>query len=199
MAMPWQLARSDRRRKSEPRAIVELTPHIDIHELRHIIPRDFSTYLYANSFKYPFAQKLILSRINIEVFLHLGYTQTVALHWVRTGFGRPRPMFVCSQCHCGARRLFFKCGQLACKDCHRAQYLSQKQNTVTRKRLAACKLRIELGGLPDIREPLPARAKWKHKKRYQRLRNQAQALETQANRHVFRKQIALRTFPYHIA
>jgi hypothetical protein len=77
-------------------------------------------------------------------------------------------------------------------------HASQKNNQIGRKRLAACKLRIELGGLPDIRGPLPARAKWKHKKRYQRLRNQVRALETQVNRHVFRKQIAVRTFAYHI-
>jgi len=49
-----------------------------------------------------------------------------------------------------------------------------------------------------IREPMPPKAKWKHKKRYQRLRNQAQALEAQANRTRFRRQIDIRTFPYHI-
>jgi hypothetical protein len=76
--------------------------------------------------------------------------------------------------------------------------LSQKQNTATRKRLAACKLRLKLGGLPDIREPLPPKAKWKHRKRYQKLRSQAQALEAQANQTRFRKEIDIRTFAYHV-
>jgi hypothetical protein len=76
--------------------------------------------------------------------------------------------------------------------------LSQKQNTATRKRLAAAKLRPKLGGWPDIREPLPPKAKWKHKNRYQRLRNQAQVLEAQASQTRFRKQIDVRAFAYHI-
>jgi hypothetical protein len=60
------------------------------------------------------------------------------------------------------------------------------------------KLRLKLGGWPDIREPLPPKPKRKHKKRYQRLRNQAQALEAQANQTRFRKQIDIRTFAYHV-
>jgi len=55
-----------------------------------------------------------------------------------------------------------------------------------------------MGGWPDIREPFPPKAKWKHKKRYRRLRNQAQALEAQAKRTRFRKQIDIRTFAYHV-
>jgi hypothetical protein len=54
------------------------------------------------------------------------------------------------------------------------------------------------GGWPDIREPLPPKAKWKHKKRYQHLRNQIQALEAQAKQTRFRKQIDIRTFAYHV-
>jgi len=62
----------------------------------------------------------------------------------------------------------------------------------------AAKLRLKLGGWPDIREPLPPKAKWKHHKRYQKLRNQIQELEAQANRTRFRKQIDIRTFAYHV-
>jgi len=76
--------------------------------------------------------------------------------------------------------------------------LSQKQNTATRKRLAAAKLRLKLGGWPDIREPLPPKAKWKHRNRYHRLRNQVQELETQAKQTRFRKQIDIRTVAYHV-
>lgn len=48
---------------------------------------------------------------------HSGYIQPIALHWCKTGFGRPRPIFVC-QCGYGARRLFFRHGHLPCKTCH---------------------------------------------------------------------------------
>jgi hypothetical protein len=199
MAMPPQLQRSDRRRKSEPRAIVELTPHIDIHDLRHIIPRDYSTYIYSNSFKYPFAQKFILSRINIEVFLHLGYTQTVALHWIRTGFGRPRPILVCSQCHCGARRLFLRYGHLACRYCHKLSYASRQLDSITRKRLAAAKLRLNLGGLPDINEAIAPKAKRKHRRSYNKARKHIDRLEAPIKAYRFRKPLSTQLFAYHVS
>jgi hypothetical protein len=50
-----------------------------------------------------------------------------------------------------------------------------------------------------IREPMPSKPKWKHKKRYQTLRNQAEALEAQAKRTRFRKEVDIRTFAYHVA
>jgi hypothetical protein len=59
---------------------------------------------------------------------------------------------VCNRCSCGAIRLFARHGNYACRFCQGAQYLSQKQNTATRKRLAAAKLRLKLGGCPDIRD-----------------------------------------------
>ena len=108
------------------------------------------------------------------------------------------PILVCSSCGGGAIRLFGHYGNYACRFCRRAQYLSQKQNTATRKRLAAAKLRLKLGGWPDIREPLPPKAKWKHRNRYHRLRNQVQELETQAKQTRFRKQIDIRTVAYHV-
>ena len=113
--------------------------------------------------------------------------------------GKHRAILVCGNCAGGAIRLYGHYGNCACRFCHRAQYLSQKRKTAGRKRLSAAKLRLKLGGWPDIREPFPPRAKWKHKKRYQRLRNQAQELEAQANQTRFRKQIDLRTFAYHVA
>ena len=100
---------------------------------------------------------------------------------------------------CGAIRLFGHYGNYACRFCQQAQYLSQKQKTASRKRLSAAKLRLKLGGWPDLREPLPPKAKWKHKKRYQRLRNQIQALEAEAKQTRFRKDIDIRTFAYHAA
>jgi len=76
----------------------------------------------------------------------------------------------------GAIRLFARHGTYACAACHRAIYLSQRQDRLGRKRLTACKLRLELGGFPSINEALPKKAKWKHRKRYQRLRNQVERL-----------------------
>jgi hypothetical protein len=50
---------------------------------------------------------------------------------------------------------------------------------------------VECDQSKDIRgrEPFPRKAKWKHEKRYHRLRNQVHALEAQAKRMRFRKEI----------
>jgi len=89
-------------------------------------------------------------------------------------------------------------GTYACRFCHRAQYLSQKQKTASRKRLAATKLRLKLRGWPDIREPMPSKPKWTRRRTYQRIRHRIQALEAEAKRTRFRKEIDIRTFSYHV-
>src|SRR5262245_21736282 len=174
MPMPPQLAQSDRRhdRHSEPRPTIELMPSINIHDLRHIIPRSYGKTVEPDvSLKYSDLAYLRLSASCLEIMGRNGHVQRFRIAWIRTGLGAPRAIFVCS-CGYGAIRLFGHCGAYGCRHCHRAQYLSQKQDRFTRKRLAASKLRLELGGLPDIREPLPPRLRGKHKKRYQRIRNE---------------------------
>src|SRR5215472_1235351 len=200
--MPWQLARANRRRlqHSEPRPTIELMPSISIHDLRHAIPRYHGQVNEPDvSFKYPDLAYLRLSASCLEIMGRNGYVQRFKIEWIPTHFGRYRAILVCSTCRGGAIRLFGHYGNYACRFCHQAQYLSQKQDTATRKRLTAAKLRLKLGGWPDIREPLPPKAEWKHKQRYQRIANQIQTLEAQANKTRFRKQIDIRTFAYHAA
>src|SRR5262249_27139558 len=200
--MPPQLAASNRRhdRHSEPRPTIELMPAININELRHAIPRYHGQVNEPDvSLKYPNLAYLRLSASCLEIMGRNDYVQRFRIVWIRTGLGRHRPILVCSSCGGGAIRLFGHYGNYACRYCHKAVYVSQKYGHFSRKRLAACKLRLKLGGWPDTHEPLPAKLKWKHKKRYQRLRNQAQALEAQVSRTRFRKQIDIRAFAYHVA
>jgi len=56
--------------------------------------------------------------------------------------------------------------------------------------------RLELGGSPTVDEPLPPKAKWKHHKRYQRLRNQAEALERAIKSRRFAE--PTKVFAYHL-
>ena len=197
--MPWQLRNAKRPKRSEPRPTIELMPTININELRHVIPRYHGQVIEPDvSLKYPDLAYLRLSTSCLEIMGRHGHIQRFRIVWIRTGLGAPRPIFVCS-CGYGAIRLFARYGSYACRHCHKAVYASQKYDQTGRKRLAACKLRLELGGWPDIREPMPSKLKWKHKKRYQRLRNQAQVLEGQAKQTRFRKDIDIRTFAYHVA
>ena len=201
MAMPPQLARANRRHSrhsSEPRPTVELMPAICITDLRNAIPRNYGTNIYSNPFRYPQIRHLRLSYRSIEIVDHHDRSQVFGIQWIPTYFGKARAIIVCSTCRCGALRLFAHHGTYACRHCHRAQYLSQKQKTASRKRLAACKLRLELGGSPDIHELIPSRPKWTRRRTYQRIRHQIQALEAEAKQTRFRKEIDIRTFAYHL-
>ena len=198
---PHRSARSKRRhnRHSEQRKLVELTPYINICDLIRwkAIPHQWDkSYFLEAPFRYGFVKHLVISCETIEIHHHSGYIQPVLLRWIRTGFGCPRPSLTC-RCGRSIHRLFFRHGSLACKDCHKLAYASQQQDAITRKRLAASKLRLQLGGLPDIREPLPAKPKWIRRKTYQCARNQVQALEAKATRR-FRKPIPTQTFAYHV-
>jgi hypothetical protein len=200
--MPRQLARANRRRHrhSEPRPTIELMPAININELRRVIPRYHGqVYDPDISLKYPDLAYLRLSVSTLEIMGRNGHVQRFRIEWIRTGFGRHRPLLVCSSCAGGAIRLFGHYGSYACRFCHRAQYLSQKQKAASRKRLTAAKLRLKLGGWPDTREPIPSKPKWTRRRTYQRIRKEIEALETQANQTRFRKDIDIRTFAYHVA
>jgi len=132
MAMPKQLARAQRPKRSTPRPLAEqLTERIDIADLcrLRVFPTNrYDQYHLELPFKYPFAKNLLISLQNIEINHHLGYTQRISLRWVRTGFGgnnRPRPLFMCTNCGRSVRRVYFKSGHLACRRCQDAIYASQ--------------------------------------------------------------------------
>jgi hypothetical protein len=96
---------------------------------------------------------------------------------------------VCDSCAGGANRLFSHYGNYACRFCHRAQVANA----------SAAKLRLKLGGWPDIREPMPSKPKWTRRRTYQRIRNEIQALEAQAKQTRFHNEIDIRTFAYHVS
>jgi hypothetical protein len=142
------------------------------------------------SFKYPDLAYLRLSASRLEIMGRNGYVQRFRIVWIPTHFGKHRAILVCSSSGGGAIRLFGHYGNYACRFCHRAAYASQKNNQIGRKRLAASKLRLlQLGGWPDINEPMPSKPKWTRRKAYQHVRNEIQALEAKAKTRRFRKPI----------
>jgi len=201
--MPWQLAASNRRhdRHSERRKLVELTPHLSIRDLLRwkAFPKSYDkTYLLAAPFKLPFVKHLVISCETIEVHHVSGYIQPILLRWIRTGFGRHRPLLTCRCGRC-IRRLFFRHGSLACRHCHGLHYASEQRDRITRKRLSAAKLRLQLGGWPDFREPLPPKPKWTHRRTYQRIRNEIQALEAKVRTTQFKRPLNSQLFAYHVS
>jgi hypothetical protein len=200
MAMPPQLARANRRhsRHSEPRPTVELMPAICITDLRDAIPRNYGTNIFSNPFRYPQIRHMRVSNRSIEIIDHHDRSQVFGITWIRTGFGAHRAIFVCNSCRCGAIRLFARYGTYACRYCHRALYASQKYNQIGRKRLQASKLRLQLGGFPDMSEPVPSKPKWTRRRTYQRMRNHIQALEAEARTRRFKKPLSTQIFAYNV-
>jgi hypothetical protein len=153
-------------------------------------------HLLEMPFRYPFAKSLVISLQDIEVNHVSDYTQVIPLRWIRTGLRglwKPRPLFVC-MCGRAVCRVYFRHQHLACRRCWNAVYASQKYDQNGRKRLKASKLRLDLGGLPDINEPFPPKPKWTRRRTYQRIRNEIQALEAKAKQTRFRKDIDIRTY-----
>src|SRR5215831_15995006 len=193
--MPWQL-RNAKRGPKKSRPTIELMPSISIHDLRHVTPRYHGKVIEPDvSLKYPELAYLRLSASTLEIMGRSGHVQRFRIVWIRTGFGRHRAVLVCS-CGCGATRLFARYGAYACKACHRAVHMCQRQSSRGRKRLRACKLRLDLGGWPDVNEALAPRAKGKHRRAYQRLRGQVQALEAAIGSKRFRRPLDTRIFAY---
>jgi hypothetical protein len=203
MPRPWQLRNAKRRRSrhSEPRPTIELMPSINIHDLRHVIPRYHGQVNEPDvSFKYPDLAYLRLSASCLEIMGRNGYVQRFRIVWIRTGFGKHRAILVCASCGGGAVRLFSRYGNYACRFCHKAVYASQKHNQFGRKRLQASKLRLlKLGGWPDIREPIPAKAKWKHRRTYKNTRKQLDRLEAPIKSLRFKKPLSAQLFAYYVA
>ena len=110
-------------------------PAICISDLRDAIPRNYGTNIYSNPFRYPQLRHMRLSYWSIEIIEH-GDRRQLGIEWIRTGFGRHRPIFVCS-CGYGAIRLFARYGTYACKACHGAVHTCQRLSRRGRKRLRA--------------------------------------------------------------
>src|SRR6516164_3690631 len=128
MAMPWQLRTARRPKRSEPRPTVELMPAININDLRDVVPRNYATNTYSNPFRHPQVRHIRFSYHSAEIVDHHGRVQVFGIKWIRTGFGVPRRVFVCS-CGRGTVRLFAQYGTYACKACCNATYMSRRQSS----------------------------------------------------------------------
>jgi hypothetical protein len=101
--------------------------------------------------------------------------QRVAIAWTSCRFGGERPWFVCSLAakgvYCGRQvTKMYGAGRLfACRHCYRLAYASQ-QEPVRRRGLWKSKIRMRLGGSPNMLEKFPDKPKSMHWRTYERLR-----------------------------
>jgi hypothetical protein len=102
--------------------------------------------------------------------------QRVAIQWTPCRFGGERPWFLCSVTsngvYCGRRvtKLYLAGRLFACRHCYRLAYGSQQEPMHERGLWKAQKIRVELGGQPNILEEFPEKPKGMHWRTYGRLR-----------------------------
>jgi hypothetical protein len=101
--------------------------------------------------------------------------QRVPVTWTECHLGGRRPWFVCSVYtggrYCGRRvAILYGAGELfACRRCYRLAYVSQYETVRHRGLGKARKIRMQLGGSPNVLEEFPDRPKGMHRRTYERL------------------------------
>jgi hypothetical protein len=151
MAMPPQLARGlqakRQSRRREPRPLAECLPHINVNDLP--IPRDYQIHVAPNiSLRYPHILSMCIAYDGVE-FTHSGREQIFDFKRIKTGFGYPRPAFVCN-CGRPVISLYFRYGNLACRRCTNAIYASQVCGKHSRSALQTQRIKQFLEFKPSL-------------------------------------------------
>ena len=153
--MPWQLRNAKRPKRAEPRPLVEQLPRIDVGDLTRlkVFPNDQHTRrTYEVAFRYPFLRTLTVSFAAVEATHVSGYTQHIALKWIKTGYGgnwKPRPALLCPRCTRPVTKVYLRHGSLSCRRCSNAVYASQIcSGQQMRAKLQATRLTTFLSILP---------------------------------------------------
>jgi hypothetical protein len=99
--------------------------------------------------------------------------QRVAVAWTDCHFGGRRPWFTCD---CGRRAaVLYAAGErFGCQRCQGLVYASQQESPRYRNLSAAQKVRLRLGGDPDIFDEFPEKPQRMHWSTYDRLRARAE-------------------------
>jgi hypothetical protein len=102
--------------------------------------------------------------------------QQVPIRLTACHYGGVRPWFLCSVCcngrYCGRRvAVLYGAGDLfACRHCYGLAYASQQESPRSRVISRSRKIRMRLGGSPDVLQPFPKRPRGMHQRTYMRLR-----------------------------
>jgi hypothetical protein len=143
--VPPQLRNAKRHNYKRP--LAECLPRINCNDLA--IPRDYQTYIAPDiSFRYPEISGLRLSAYWVE-FHHNHRIQTFRFKWIKTGFGYPRPCFIC-QCGRPVISLYLRHTNLACRRCTNAIYASQTLNQYQRPALTTHRIKQYLTFRPSL-------------------------------------------------
>jgi hypothetical protein len=112
--------------------------------------------------------------------------QRVSVAWTACRLGGRRPWFLCSLYsggrYCGRRvAVLYGAGELfACRRCYDLAYMSQQEPLHQRGLGKAQKIRMQLGGSPNMLDEFPGMPKGMHWTTYDRLRRAYDVAEARA-------------------
>jgi hypothetical protein len=112
--------------------------------------------------------------------------QRVPITWTNCHFGGQRPWFTCcaraNGRYCGRRvAVLYAAGALfACRRCYNLAYESQQSSPALRSLSRSLKIRVRLGGSPDLSGPFPEKPRGMHWRTYLRLRKRCEAAQAMA-------------------
>jgi hypothetical protein len=110
--------------------------------------------------------------------------QNIPIAWTACALGGQRPWFICTgvaEVRCGHRVAKVYLGGspvFACRHCHRLAYASQLDSAFHRDIARAMKIRMQLGGSPNLCDPFPGKPKGLHQRTYERLQGIHDAAES---------------------
>jgi hypothetical protein len=156
------------RSRGNGRRTVEQTRCVDIRDLRKAayVGQPAGNWLDARN-------KLFSAGIQPEHWNDAAITldgQTLLVVWAPWHFGGTRPFFVCK---CGRKvlQLFAPRGHSwRCRQCYNLSYATRQVGLRYRLILKAQKVRERLRGDLGVANPFPAKPRWMHWRRYERLR-----------------------------
>ncbi len=98
--------------------------------------------------------------------------QNIRVVWTSCALGGGRPWFVCPVVGCGRRVALIYLsglGVFACRKCHDLAYATQFEAVGRRGMERARRIRLKLGGGPNLCDPFPDRPRRMHRRTYARL------------------------------
>jgi hypothetical protein len=112
--------------------------------------------------------------------------QRVPIVWTMCHLGGRRPWFRCTAQsggrYCGCRvAILYGAGEVfACRRCYGLAYASQQESPKLRRISRSRKIRMRLGGSPDLFQPFPDKPRRMHRQTYFRLRARGEAADAVA-------------------
>lgn len=155
--------------RSEQYGTTEWRCAVDLAELRQQkTTSGVITWSSGGQGDYAFAQWALHDEFLMLSFNH-GQFERFNLRRTNTAFGGTRPWLCCPGCDRNVRVVYRGQAGYRCRQCYCLRYPSQRERSHHRAIGMAQRLRMRLGGSPDLSQAFPDRPKGMHFRTYQRL------------------------------